>query len=454
MKQYTIGIDLGTSSVKLFVAGGDIPPVRAEYENGDLAGGVRSALQTLFKAVSPSSIKAVGFSGQTGTYFLVENGAIRHSVFWHEPGREQALHKALGLFSQEEYISMTGMRHPHLASYPVPTILSLNAEGRMRGKLMQPKDYVIFLLTGEFISDPGSWRGLVNPKTQTYDTALLNALGIFKEALPEMKTQAKVSRAGEAVFGIPEGTDVFVGLNDFYAALFGLKADRAGDAFDITGTSEHFGVVTKELGERALTESPYLNDLYVRYGVTGSSGASLIWGIKTFGPLPDAPVSGAPIFLPYLRGERQIDPDPFARGMFLGLTEHADRRALAYSVAEGVVFSIYRMYELLGKPEIETIYATGGATAFPLLNRLKAAAFMKNYVAKKPDCGSALGAVRAAGGEWTEENEEYLPDPALHAFLMERYEVYRRMYGAWKSAAENADIPRLFGKDDCVWQKR
>ena len=351
MKKYVVGIDLGTSSVKLFVSGGDTAPVRAEYADADFESGVRAALKQLYRSVSPEEIASVGFSGQTGTYLVVRDGQVCHSVYWHEPGRESALARTMEMFGEADWIRMTGMRHPHLASYPVPTILHFRESGIPDGLIMQPKDYVIRLLTGEFVSDCGSWRGLVHPKTGRYEPELLRALDVDASALPRMEKMARVSAEGTARFGLPEGTPVYVGHNDFYSALYGIGADNTGDAFDVTGTSEHFGVVTDGLGEKGLTESPYLNGKYVRYGVTGSGGPSLLWGAKNFGPMPEEPVRDAPVFLPYLRGERQIDADPCARGVFMGISERTDSRALSYSVAEGAAFSIFRMYERLGRPE-------------------------------------------------------------------------------------------------------
>ena len=448
MKKYIVGIDLGTSSVKLFVSGGSFAPIRAEYEHGDMESGVLAALNRLYTLVPRSKIAAVGLSGQTGTYFSMQGGAVRHAVYWHEPGRETALAEVLNLFDEPEYIRMTGMRHPHLASYPAPTILHLQKNGLMGDRLLQPKDYILFRMTGEFASDRGSWRGLVNPATGRYDAALLSKLGISESQLPQMKEITRVSREGERRFGLPEGTPVYVGHNDFYSALHGIHADNAGDAFDITGTSEHFGVVTDSLGERGLTESPYLNGKFVRYGVTGSSGTALLWGAKQFGQIPDKAVHGAPIFLPYLNGERQIDPDPHACGMFVGLTGHTDNRALAYSVAEGVAMSVFRMYERLGRPAVGKILATGGATASPLLNRMKASLFGCPLIVRKPNCGSALGAVRAAGGSWESTDEEYLPDDSLRTFLLERYRIYRRLYNAWRMAVEDAQPETLFRRSD------
>lgn len=439
-EQGVLGIDLGTSSVKLFLTGSLARQLQFDYGSAGIADTVIRAVRTLLESVPAQYISAVGFSGQTGTFYTVEGEEVTHSIAWHEHGREEALEEALARMSAQDYIRYTGMRHPRLASYPVPTILYFRKKAWLKGRLMQPKEQLIYLMSGEFVSDCGSWRGLVNPASGDFEPALLENLGIDRAMLPRMADQTQVSKAGAARFGLLEGTRIAVGFNDFYAGLYGNFIENTGDCFDITGTSEHFGVVRDALGEEKIVESPYLNGKYVSYGVTGSSGVSLKWCRKTFGEVPDAIIPKAPIFLPYLRGERQPVSDSAARGMFIGLSDAHDRQTLAYSVAEGVAFSIYSIYEKLGFPEITQVSATGGATACTLLNQMKASLLNAPYIVRKPDCGSALGAVRAAGGEWECEEVRYMPDAQMRAFLLERYVLYRRMYAAWREIVQDTKL--------------
>lgn len=439
-EECVLGIDLGTSSVKLFLTGPLARQLQYDYGDAGIAETVMHAVRTLLESVPADSISAVGFSGQTGTFYTVEGEKITHSIAWHEAGREEALEEAIARLQPEDYIRFTGMRHPRLASYPVPTILYFQKKGWLHGRLMQPKEYLIYLLSGEFVSDCGSWRGLVNPASADFEPALLNELKIGREMLPNMALHTRVSAEGAARSGLREGTRIAVGLNDFYAGLYGNYIEDTGDCFDITGTSEHFGVVRDALGSERIIESPYLNGKYVSYGVTGSSGVSLKWCRRTFGEVPDAIVPKAPIFLPYLKGERQPVSDPLARGMFVGLADTSDRETLAYSVAEGVAFSIYSIYEKLGMPEIRQVSATGGATACGLLNRMKASLLNAPYIVRKPDCGSALGAVRAAGGQWEGEEVCFMPDAQMRDFLLERYALYRRMYTAWRDIVQDTKL--------------
>lgn len=450
-----LGVDIGTSSIKLLLLrSGVLMEERSTYENPtgeSMMDAFLRALSALRQRAVFHRLDAIGFSGQTGTYFAVrENGEIVCSLTWREPGREKELNSLLRAFQPEEMRKMTGMAHPSLASYPIPSIRYLNGlhKHELRDCLfLQPKDYFIWKLCGRALSDPGSWRGFVHAKSGRYDPALLAFAGVREGQLPAMAARTKLDAAGERLTGLPEGTKVAVGLNDFYAALTGLGLDGPGSCFDVTGTSEHFGVTQSALARGKLISSPY-RETYVHYGVTASSGASIDWARALFGAGDPQIPSTAPVFLPYLRGERAPVFDEKARGLFVGLTDRNGAEELKYSVYEGVVFSVYSIYEALGSPKIEHILGTGGATKNALLNRLKASMFNVPYRAERSVQGSALGAVKLGGGEWPLKWNEVEPEQKLREKLLERYEVYKRLYGAWQDIVEGLDPSHLFGRGE------
>jgi len=444
-----LGVDIGTSSVKLFLSGDRPRLVRAGYARPGAEGVVEAiarGLRELGDQVPLGAIDAIGLSGQTGTYYLVDDaGDVAHQVDWHAAGREEALARVLADIPQADFLRMTGMRHPRLASYPLPTMAYLRGLGLPRGRLMQPKDYVVFRMAGEALSDAGSWRGLANPESRDFDGELLAYAGWSRADLPRIAAHARVDAAGARLFGLREGAELAVGMNDFYAALYGMGVASPGDCFDVTGTSEHLGVVVPSIVDSPLIVSPYLGRC-VHYGVTASGGLALSWAQRAFGPgRPDTVPAHAPLFLPYLRGERAPVFDSAARGMFVGLTADTGAAALHYAVLEGVAFSICQVYDVLGRPPAARVRATGGPSADPLLNRLKASLLNAPIVAFEPNCGSALGAAAAAGGEWPSTERVFEPEAALRPRLLERYALYARMYGAWRDIAADADTGALFG---------
>lgn len=449
-----LGIDIGTSSIKLLLTGrGEPLLIAADYPEEGADGMIRAllaALRQLAQSVPLSLIEAVGLAGQTGTYLLQDLAAPEKAGFWiawYQAGREPYLKTALADFSQDRFYRLTGMNQPPLASYPLPTVLYLRAcypDLLGKSRLLQPKDYLCALLAGEALSDTGSWRGLVQPADGTFAPDLLAYAGITADQLPRIAPWTRIDAAGARLTGLAAGTPVAVGLNDFYAALTGMDLTEPGFCFDVTGTSEHLGVIRPTNAEGPLICSPY-GDSFVHYGVTASSGISLNWAHKLFGGQEPAVSGQAPLFLPYLRGERAPVFDPLARGLFAGLTAAADGQALKYSVYEGLVFSLYEIYQVLGEPPVESIHITGGASASPLLNRLKASMWGRPVFSDQLTCGSAMGAAALAGGVWERRPQIHQPDKDLADFLHRRYQVYKRLYPAWQTIVADANPQALFG---------
>ena len=444
-----LGIDIGTSSVKLLVTGCGAPVERSERYGGlgfeDMFAAFLRAARALDKAVPLESIDSAGLSGLAGSYQLFgPGGDVKAAVHWLYPGREPYLERALADLPQDEFFEETMMEQPRLSSYPLPTILSMKDRIAPGDQLLQPKDYFCLRLCGLAATDPYTWRGLAHPERRSYSEKLLGYAGVSEELLPRIAERLALSPEGAHLTGLREGTPIFVGLNDFYASLLGIGAERPGDAFDVTGTSEHFGALHGKPRRGRLIASPFPGEMYVHYGVTGSSGVALTWCRENFGEREPHVPKRAPVFLPYLMGERAPVFDVHARGMLVGLTDQTDAEALRYSVYEGVVFSLLDIHEALGRPALHRILATGGAANSPLLNRMKASIFGCDLMVEALRCGSAMGAAKLAGGEWARETQVFHPETELQGFLLSRYPVYQRLYGAWREVARDTDTDGLF----------
>ena len=455
-----IGIDLGTSSIKCLALGfGEPVAVTSAYAK-EGPGGIVSALAGAFAwlgaRIALPQIEAVGLSGQAGSYMTAPPDNI-HDVRlwlpWHAAGRESFLEKVLSEIGREAFFSMTGMYHPKLSSYPLPSILYIkNKYPKMLGDclLLQPKDWLCGILTGCFFSDAASWRGLADWDTQKYAAKLIKYAGIDENKLPKIQNHAQIDKNGASLTGLREGTPVAVGYSDFYSALVGMGAKEAGTCFDITGTSEHFGVIAEKPVDAPLIFGRF-GELgnYVHYGVTASSGKAVNMALTNLGFSAGDPRKAqirdkAPVFLPYVNGERAPVFDPGARGIFCGVSDKCGPEDLSYSIYEGVVFSLYDIYQKLGCPEIKYIKATGKASGLEILGMLKASLFGVPVAVEKLDCGSAMGAAKMAGGDWERCERIWEPDPALTGRLRRRFELYRRMYSAWKDMTDGLDTRELF----------
>ncbi len=467
--KYVIGIDLGTSSVKAIVekSGKVIEKYREIYDSKDCDGWWKGIL-TIASKVDWNKISAIGLSSQVGTYIINETDIIE----WSDTKAKEELREVIESYPKMKFIEEISMPHPEIVSYPIPRLKYIKKNYKNIQKVCQPKDFLCEMLTGQYVTDKYSWRGLANGTCGKYSRFFLDELGIDEKVLPKIMDNNKpvgytrnicfdsemIERAFDCNrnnqtgknmvaknFKIPAGIPVFVGLNDFYASILGLGVCNAGDAFDISGTSEHIGVIGSELTkDTKMVSSPYF-DNFVHYGVTGSSGASQDFGLDVFGYdniiLKECIKEKTPIFLPYLNGERAPIWDGKVRGMFYGINSGCTKEQMAYAVLEGVAFSLYHIYEYMDKPEISSIKISGGSSVNMTLNYLKAELFGVPVYTMKENDTSAFGACIVAEvgiknynsyNEATAEicniKQEIKPDGRFRDILIKRYEVYKTLY--------------------------
>lgn len=454
MQQCVLGIDLGTSSVKVVkkYKDGHIEKLKNTYEEPLPLGWWNSILKLLEK-IDWNEITAIGLSSQVGTY-LVNNKEV---ISWNSNAGKEEIKWWKTKYSRETFIKEISMPHPEVISYPLPRLKYIREHFEKIEKICQPKEYILEKLTGEWVTDMYSWRGLANLETGKYSDYFLQELFLEEKILPRIKKIDEIAGyTKEIQFEnnlLPAGIPVYVGLNDYYAGLLGLGINRIGQMFDITGTSEHLGVLQKEINcNTTLVSGPYIENM-VHYGVTASSGLSIKYGLKLL--QRKAEESGMkngldlnyiiqtkpPIFLPYLKGERAPVWNADARGVFFGVEEMCSLEQMAYSVMEGVAFSLYHIYETMGKPYIEKIAVSGGAAEIGFLNVLKAELFDVPIEVVEESDVSALGAcmVAAVGAgmyqnynsvveEWVRVKEKITPTGRYGEWFEKRFEIYKELY--------------------------
>lgn len=454
MKKCVLGIDLGTSSVKILkrFEDGHIEKTRNKYKKS-LPDGWWNAVEDLMKDVNWNEVKAIGLSSQVGTY-LINNETV---ISWNSNVGKKELQNLKEKYTQELFLKEISMPHPDIISYPLPRLKYIKDCLSPIERVCQPKEYILEKLTGEWVTDAYSWRGLVNLEKQEYSEFFLKELGIEKEMLPEIKKFkewtgfTKEIRIGSAV--VPSGIPVFLGLNDFYAGLLGMGIWNTGQLFDLTGTSEHLGILENEIKkDSVLISGPFINEK-IHYGVTASSGPSIRFGKKYVLPeifdIRMLEQEKPPIFLPYLKGERAPIWNPDARGVFFGIEDGCTQEHMAYSVMEGVVFSLYHIYENMGKPAINRIRVSGGATSINCLNQLKAEVFGVPIDIVEENDVSALGAcmVGAIGLQWYESfphiqeawvkvKQTIVPSKENSEWFAKRFQIYKECYETIKPLYE------------------
>ena len=467
MNKCILGIDLGTSSVKVLARyfNGNIVKASVGYEEIGVAGWI-SAMTKALRRLDLQSVAAIGFSSQVGTYIVRSNVQDEDIIGWKDAVGERELKHLKVKYSREEFIANIAMPHPDIISYPLPRLLYIKEHYPALQSVCQPKDMLIQYMTGNLVTDQYSWRGLADPEKAEYSSFFLKELEIEESMLPAIKRPHELAgyvtvEAAKST-GLPVGVPVYVGMNDFFASLAGMGMTDSVKLFDITGTSEHVGVLTDELQEETpMVSGKYLTG-YVHYGVTASSGASLIFGHKELGsvelPIREMLKRKPPIFTPYLNGERAPVFDSNATGTFFGIGPECNREDLAYAVMEGVAFSLYHIYENLGISDIKKVVVSGGASKNRYLNQIKADVFGMEVVTLKENDTSALGAVMAASvgmgicvgfnqaaGEYCQIDDCFEPDSTVHEALMKRYSIYKQLYPALKEQSKELKSAKVLG---------
>lgn len=449
-KKSVLGIDLGTSAVKLLqrFSDGTIVKEKERYEEISPKGWWE-AISRAMSRMELASVEAIGLSSQVGTY-IVDGTEV---ISWNDPIGAEELTELKGTYSQEEFLAEISMPHPNIISYPLPRLLYIKKTYPAFQKVCQPKDFICEKLTGKCMTDPYSWRGLANLNTKTYSKKFLKEMGVAEEMLPQMIdfTEVAGNTLKDVVSGcnLREGTPVYVGLNDYYASLLGMGIWNTGDMFDITGTSEHLGILEDVVNMGTeMVSGPYLQH-HVHYGVTGSSGASLDFGLQ-FSETGEMNIGEIlnhkpPIFLPYLNGERAPIWDGDAKGVYFGIQAGCSAEDMAYAVLEGVCFSLYHIYEKMGQPKANAMCTAGGAAVNRTLGQLKAELFGIPVKILKEHDTSALGAcmvaelgvkryqsVEEAMASSVTVEETLYPTGEYQEILKQRFAVYKELYPALK----------------------
>ncbi len=497
--EYLIGVDLGTSGTKtvLFDTTGNVVASKTiEYplyqpQNGwaeqDPADWAHAALDSMAYVVKTSGIKAadikgIGISGQMhGLVMLDKAGNIlRKSIIWCDQRTAKECDEITAKVGKERLIEITA--NPALTGFTASKILWVrNNEPETYEKcahILLPKDYVRYVLTGEFATEVSDASGmqLLDVPNRCWSDEVLSKLGIDKSLLAKVYESPEITgtltaKAAELT-GIPEGTPVVGGAGDNAAAAVGTGTVVDGTAFTTLGTSgvvfAHTSKVSIDPKGRVHTFCCAVPGEWHVMGVTQAAGLSLKWFRDNFcSPemvtaagmgkdpyyLMDKQAEAIPIgadrliYMPYLMGERTPHLDPNCRGAFFGLSAMHTRQHLLRAVMEGVVYSQRDSVEVLRSMgvDIKTMLACGGGGSSPLWRQMLSDTFNCPVATAASKEGPALGVAILAGagtGIYSSVQEgckaviKYNPaqNPVAEnaAKYQKVYELYTKLYPALK----------------------
>ena len=481
---YYIGIDLGTSAVKLLlmdsegkivnVVSKEYPlyfpnPGWSEQKPEDWYTQSMEGLKELTKDVDKSKIAGISFGGQMHGLVILDkdDNVIRPAILWNDGRTTEEcdyLNNVIGKDRLSEYtanISFTGFTAPK-----VLWVKNKEPENFAKiAKMMLPKDYLAYMLTGVHCTDVSDASGMLlfDVKNRTWSKEMCEICSVKPEWLAKIyESYEKVGTIKPEIakeLGFPETVIVAAGAGDNAAAAVGTGTVGDGRCNISLGTSGTIFISSKKFGvdsNNALHSFAHADGSYHLMGCMLSAASCNKWwmdeiiGTKDYGAEQKAITKlgeNHVFFLPYLMGERSPLNDPFARGTFTGITMDTTRADMTQAVLEGVAFALRDSFEVaksLGI-KIERTKICGGGAKSPLWKKMIANILNVKVDVIESEEGPAMGGAMlaaVAAGEYASVEEiadkfvkvvdTVEPETELVKKYEERYNQFKQIYPALK----------------------
>ena len=477
----TIGIDIGTSAVKLLVmdnTGNVLNTVSREYPLYMYSDGrseqnpqdwwkeTAIGLKEITKGLAP--VSAVSFSGQMhGLVVLDENdNVIRPAMLWNDQ-RTQAqcdyLNNTIGrdkLLANAANIALTG--------FTAPKILWMRDNEpelfAKISKIMLPKDYIAYKLSGVFATDYSDASGtlMLDVSGKDWSAPLLEIMGLTRSQVPALypsyEAVGTVTPQAAEETGLPTTAKVVIGGGDQAVGAIGTGTVKSGTCSVSLGTSGVLFVAADDFavdtGPSAIHSFCHATGRYHLMGVTLAAAGSAKWwfeGVlltddfaKEQAQISDNLGKNSVYYLPYLSGERTPHNDTNARGVFAGMSMTTTRSDMTQAMMEGVAFSlrdILTRVKELGHT-VSSARIIGGGANSPVWCQIIADVLNlkveKINATEGPAFGAAILAMVGAGAFATVEEaceklisatDVFNPSPAAKDYD-KHYPIYTGLYTA------------------------
>lgn len=491
--KYVIGIDLGTSAVKILLVNQEgvvvqevsksYPLIQEKtgYSEQDPKNWVDQTVAGLSDLLmnfngGPEDIEGMSFSGQMHGLVLLDenNNVLRHAILWNDTRTTEQCKQIYDVVGEEQLLEIT--KNPALEGFTLPKLLwvkehepDLYAKAH---KFVLPKDYLRYKLTGELHMEYSDAAGtlLLDVGSKTWSNEICRWLGIDSTLCPPLvdshEEVGEISTKIAAIIGLSNKTSVFAGGADNACGAIGSGILEDGKTLCSIGTS---GVVLsyessddKDFQGKVHYFNHGAPNAFYTMGVTLSAGYSLSWfkdvfaKEETFEELV-AEVSSVPVgsngllFTPYLVGERTPHADALVRGSFIGMDSSHQRKDFVRAVLEGITFSLNESIETFrenGK-KIDTIISTGGGTKNEDWLQMQADIFDATIVKLSSEQGPGMGAAMLAayGVGWFDSlktcakvflnvDKEFRPVEENAKRYKKLFEIYKDIYKQTKSLNE------------------
>ncbi|NMA09193.1 MAG: xylulokinase [Clostridiales bacterium] len=483
---YYIGIDLGTSSVKLLLVDGqgvivriaseDYPltfprPGWSEQHPADWWNAVVRALRTLTDGIDPHAVRAVAVGGQMHGLVALDasGGVIRPAILWNDGRTSEETAYLNDTIGRETLNRLTG--NIAFAGFTAPKLLWMRAHepdnfSRI-AHILLPKDYVNYRLTGVHASDYSDASGtlLLDVKHKAWSSEMARVCGVMPAQLPTLHESADVigtlTPDAAAATGLPAGIPVMAGAGDNAAAAVGTGTVGEGGCNLSLGTSGTLfvsGTAFRKDPSGAIHAFAHADGGFHLMACMLSAASCNQWLCGDILRTDDYAGEQSAVshdmlgenrvyFLPYLMGERSPINDTSARGTLVGMTMNTTRAEIVQAVLEGVAFALRDSLEAMRTfgVEVRESRICGGGAKSPLWRKILANVLgipLHTVVTEQgPGYGAAILAmvgsglypsVRAASDALVRVAGSTLPDPALAEKYNARYQAFQTLYPALK----------------------
>lgn len=474
-----IGIDLGTSGVKVILLDvNDVIlatksvaisvsrplPLWSEQDPESWWTATDQAIKALASEHDLSKVQSIGIAGQMhgATLLDKDSNILRSAILWNDGRSEKECLEIEQLVPNSRDITgnimMPGFTAPKLKwiQKHEPECFSKVV------KVLLPKDYLNFRLTGDFVSDMSDAAGTMwlNVGKRDWDEQLLAATGLSRDNMPRLFEGNQVTGHLSNVIAQRWGmgnVPVVAGAGDNAAGAIGVGIIKPGQAMLSLGTSGVYFAVTNGFTpnpESALHSFCHaLPSTWHSMSVILSAASCLNWVAELTGAADvanllaevenDANPTSEVIFLPYLSGERTPHNNANAKGVFFGMTHETKRAELGKAVLEGVAFALADGLDALHATGVdpEEISLIGGGAQSPYWRQMLADIFNRKLAYRSGgEVGPALGAARLAHLGVTKDKtvseicpvptlvQMHLPDSNKHLAYGAKREKFQKLY--------------------------
>ena len=482
-----VGIDLGTSAVKLLLMDGagkiqkivskEYPlyfphPGWSEQNPEDWYEKSMEGLKELLSGCDKSQVAGISFGGQMHGLVILDKDdqVIRPAILWNDgrTGEEtDYLNQVIGKDKLSAYTANIAF-----AGFTAPKILWVKKHepenfARIE-KLMLPKDYLAYRLSGTFCTDVSDASGMLlfDVEHKRWSKEMMEICGVKESQLAEIfesyETVGTLKPELAAELGLSENVKIAAGAGDNAAAAVGTGTVGDGACNISLGTSGTIFISSEKFGvdeHNALHSFAHADGHYHLMGCMLSAASCNKWWMDEIlrtrdysGEQKDIDVKelgkNHVFFLPYLMGERSPHNDPNVRGTFIGMSMDTTREELTQAVLEGVVFGLRDSFEVaksLGI-QIDRTKICGGGAKSPLWRQMVADILNIRVDIPESEEGPAMGGAMlavVACGEYASVEEaaakivkvvdtvEPIPENAQR--YEERYQQFRKIYPAVKA---------------------